>query len=190
VLLDLISDIERVHHRLHSGIGAPHRQPQAHHEGEAQLPGGTGIDNAQHLLMHDPVRPLRHEAREIGEMIADGRDIGEQRVARHQRGDAGKQREQRVEHHAGRHGEEPVFADAGKDPERDMLPERPAASRRRLGRAGLCRFIDAVLEDVTNGIRRGNGNLTPIRSIRFFRSPALRHALLTAAAPPGFGNRL
>ena len=88
-LLRLIGNVERVDHCLDAGIGAPDRKQQAAGKRDAKPARGMR-DDPHHLIVHDAVSAGRHETGETGNMTFDRRSLGEQRIARDQRGDGGK----------------------------------------------------------------------------------------------------
>ena len=126
----LIDDVEGVDHGLDASIGAPQRQREAEQQSEAELIVALGEQPAD-LLLDELDTAFRHDAREQKQVGADGRGLGEQAVARHQRGDGRKYREQAEEHHAGGNREQPVLAGALVSPPQDVFPASPRDLPRR-----------------------------------------------------------
>ena len=128
----LIDDVEGVDHRLDPGIGAPQRQREAEQEGKAERGVALG-QHARDLVLHDLERALRQHQRQRLQIVADGRGVGEQAVARDQRGNGRKYREQPEEHHACGNRQQPVLAGALIGAPQDVLPAFPRDLQRAFG---------------------------------------------------------
>jgi hypothetical protein len=78
-------------------------------------------------------------------MLADGGDIGEQRVGRYPGGDGRKESDQRIERHAGRDGQQTVVQDFAIGPNEDVLPAAPGDLLRHVCPASTAGFGGAPL---------------------------------------------
>ena len=124
LLLFIVDDVERVEDRLHAGIGAPQRdaEPQEKAEGEPAVAFGRDAGDfvAQHVESTGG-----HDIGGNREMLADGGDIGKQRVGRDPGGNGRKQGDQRIERHAGRERQQAVVEDFAIGANEDVLPAAP-----------------------------------------------------------------
>jgi hypothetical protein len=142
--------------------------------------------DALHLLGNNVERPLRQDAGHGGEVVVDGCGVGEQAVERYERGDARKNREERIESDAGGDGEQPVLAHLLIDAPRHVLP----ALGRDLGRlvGGAPAVLFARRDALCLGARpRADGALLPGLltglDLPARSAPAAEHDLAERLAP-------
>ena len=102
-----IGDVEAVHHRLGSGVGAPQSEQKAADEAEAERRGPVRGQPRQ-LLVDDGERAVREDARHQRQMVMDRRGVGDEAVKRDEGGHGRKDREKTIEHDARRDREQAV----------------------------------------------------------------------------------
>ena len=93
LFLFVVDDVERIKDRLHPRIGAPQRDAEPNEKAEGEPSVALGRD-AGDLVAQDVERAGGHDIGGNREMLADGGDIGEQRVGRDTGGDGRKERDQ------------------------------------------------------------------------------------------------
>ncbi len=129
----VVGDVEAVDQRLHAGIGAPQRQHQADHEGQAQRrPARLG--NQDHLLADKDHRVARRDPGHGHDLGLGVVHVGEQPVERHERRQPREGGQQREEGHPAGHRGQPVAVELAPGAPEDVAP---ALGRDLLGRARL-----------------------------------------------------
>ena len=144
LLLFIVDDVERVEDRLHAGIGAPQRdaQPQEKAEGEPSVALGR---DAGDLVAQDVESTGGHDISGNREMLADGGDIGKERVGRDPGGNGRKEGDQRIERHAGRERQQAVVEDFAIGANEDVLPAAPGDLLRHVRLTSAAGFEGASL---------------------------------------------
>ena len=96
-----VGDIQRIDQRLDAGISAPDGEGEAEQKRRAKFGVAFG-EHPRDLVLHDLECSFRQHQRQLLQIGADRRGVGEQSVGRDQRGHGWKQCEESEEHHAGR----------------------------------------------------------------------------------------
>lgn len=130
LFLLIIHDVQRVHDRLHACIGAPECHAESKDESEAELRVAFR-DEPSYLLLHNVDGSAGQKAGNKGEMLVDGGSFGKEAVQRDQRGDAGKQRKQTIEYHAGCYRQQTILADLLISAPQNIFPSCPRDLPRR-----------------------------------------------------------
>ncbi len=112
--------------------------PKPQDKAEGQLAVAAAGD-PRDLLAQQVERSARNDIGGERDMIGDRGRVGKERIDRHARGDGREQRNQRIEHHAGREREQPVVLHLMVGADEDVLPAAPGDVHggRRLAAAAL-----------------------------------------------------